>query len=190
MENVKKFYSTWTKWNWKRKGWSWSHSPLKLSFTNIRGLRLNFVECESLCITNMHDFAVYVDEGIPFPLDLSLENCGFLLMFSTSFTWLNVLRLFPLLINFSSLCTVFDSISSNIDEVHSINPSGNVFVFGDFNVHHKDWLAFLVELIDQVNSAMIFLSQMTLLRWLTFLLDPWLWLSQSCCFRFISFIWC
>ena len=42
----------------------------------------------------------------------------------------------------SSLCTVFDSISSNIDEVLSINPSANVFVFGDFNVHHKDWLTF------------------------------------------------
>ena len=32
---------------------------------------------------------------------------------------------------------VFDSISSNI-EVLSINPSANVFVFGDLNVHHKD----------------------------------------------------
>ena len=41
-----------------------------------------------------------------------------------------------------SLCTVFDSISSNIDEVLSINPSANVFVFGDFNVHHKDWLTY------------------------------------------------
>ena len=29
---------------------------------------------------------------------------------------------------------------SNIDEVLSINPSANVFVFGFFNVHHKDWL--------------------------------------------------
>ena len=42
----------------------------------------------------------------------------------------------------SSLCTVFDSISSNIDEVLLINPSANVFVFGDFNVHHKDWLTY------------------------------------------------
>ena len=42
----------------------------------------------------------------------------------------------------SSLCTVFDSISSNIDEVLSINPSANVFVFGDFNVHRKDWLTY------------------------------------------------
>ena len=43
---------------------------------------------------------------------------------------------------FSALCTVFDSLSSNIDEVDSINPSANVFVFGDFKVHHKDWLTY------------------------------------------------
>ena len=37
---------------------------------------------------------------------------------------------------------VFYSISSNIDEVLSINPSAIVFVFGDFNVHPKDWLTY------------------------------------------------
>ena len=41
-----------------------------------------------------------------------------------------------------SLCTILVSISSNIDEVLSINPSANVFVFGDFNVDHKNWLAY------------------------------------------------
>ena len=35
---------------------------------------------------------------------------------------------------------VFDSISSNIDKVLLINPSANVFIFGDFKVHDKDWL--------------------------------------------------
>ena len=40
------------------------------------------------------------------------------------------------------MCTVFYSISSNIDEVLSINPSANVFVFGDFNVHHENWLTY------------------------------------------------
>ena len=35
--------------------------------------------------------------------------------------------------------TIFDSVSSDIDEVLSINPSAYVFVFGDFNTHHKDW---------------------------------------------------
>ena len=37
---------------------------------------------------------------------------------------------------------VLNSISSNIDEVFLINPSANVFVFGDFNVHQKDRLAY------------------------------------------------
>ena len=40
------------------------------------------------------------------------------------------------------LCTVFDSISSKIHEVLLMNPSANAFVFGDFNVHNKTWLAY------------------------------------------------
>ena len=59
--------------------------------------------------------------------------CRFLIIFSTGCTSLSVLLLFPL---------IFDSILSNIDEVLSINPSANVFVFGDFNIHHKDWLIY------------------------------------------------
>ena len=41
-----------------------------------------------------------------------------------------------------SFCTVFDSISSNIDEVFSINSSANMLLPGDFNIHHKDWLIY------------------------------------------------
>ena len=39
------------------------------------------------------------------------------------------------------MCTVFDSISSNIDEVLSINPSA-VFVFRGFKAYYKDWLTY------------------------------------------------
>ena len=42
----------------------------------------------------------------------------------------------------SSLCTVFYSIFSNIDEVLLINPSSNVFELGDFNVGDKDQLTY------------------------------------------------
>ena len=59
-------------------------------------------------------------------------------MFSTGFTSLSILLHFPL--PSLSLCT--DSTSSNIDKVLSINPSVNVFVFGDFHIHHKDWLTY------------------------------------------------
>ena len=149
-----------------------SRNSLNLSFTNIRGLRSNFVDCESflesnspdilaLCETNlddssdsgnfsvtgylplirkdssthMHGLAVYVKEGLPFARDLSLENSAdsylcfrFALLHSVSYFF------FLYRSPSSSLCTVFDSISSNIDEV--------MFVFGDFNVHHKDWLTY------------------------------------------------
>ena len=51
-----------------------------------------------------------------------------------------------------------------------INPSANLFVFGDFNVHQKDWLTYSGVTMDLVNPVTIFLSQMALLRWLTSLL--------------------
>ena len=93
-------------------------------------------------VTHMHGLAVYVKGGLYFERDFSLENCGFLLMFSSS-----VIHSVPYFFFFSrspslSLCTVFNCISSNIDEVLTINPSANVFVFGDFNGHHKAWLTY------------------------------------------------
>ena len=84
----------------------------------------------------MHGLAVYVKEGLPFARDLSLENfADSYLCFQTGFTSLSVLLLL-LSITFV-FCTVFDSISSDLEEVLSTNPSA-VFVFGDFNVHHKN----------------------------------------------------
>ena len=157
-----------------------SHNSLKLSFTNVRGLCSNFVECESflesnsseilaLCETNLddsidsgnlsvkgylplilkdsiahiHGFAVYVKEGLPFAHDLSLENsadsylCFWQALLHSVSCVFFLYRSPPLL-----LWTDFYPISSNIDEVLSINPSNNVFVFGTFNVHHKDWLTY------------------------------------------------
>ena len=91
----------------------------------------------------MHGLAVYVKEGLPFTRDLSLEDSAdsylcFRLALLHSLSYFFFLYRSPPL----SLCTVFDSISSNIDEVFSINPSVNVFVFGDFNVHHKHWITY------------------------------------------------
>ena len=93
--------------------------------------------------TQMHDLTVYLKEKPPFEEDLSLENSAdsFLcfrqaLLHSVSYFFF--LYWLPSL----SSCTVFDSISSNIDEVLLITPSANFFVFGDFNVHHKNWLIY------------------------------------------------
>ena len=50
------------------------------------------------------------------------------------------------------------------------NSSANVFVFRDLTSIIKTGLPILVELIDLANSVIIYLSQTTLLRWLTFLI--------------------
>ena len=91
--------------------------------------------------THMHDLAVYVKEGLPFARDLSLENSAdsclcFRLALLHSVSYFFFLYRSPS----SSLCTVFDSILSNTDEILSINPSANAFIFGDFNVHHMYWI--------------------------------------------------
>ena len=63
----------------------------------------------------------------------------------------------------------FDLISSNLNKVLSINPSANVFVFGDFNGHHKNWVTYSHETDRPGELCHNFLFQTTLLRWLTFL---------------------
>ena len=64
---------------------------------------------------------------------ISRKLCGFVRIFSTDFTSLNVLPFFLYQSPSLSLCTVFYSLSSDIDEVLSISPSANRSVFGDFN---------------------------------------------------------
>ena len=91
----------------------------------------------------MHGVAVYVKDGLPFTWELSLENSAdsylcFRLALLHSVSYFFFLYQSPS----SSLWTVFYSISSNIDSVLSINPSANVFVFGEFNIHHMDWLTY------------------------------------------------
>ena len=105
----------------------------------------------------MHCLTVYVKEGLLSARELFLENSAV----SYFFSLYQSLSL--------SFCRVFYSTLSNIDEVLSINPSANVFVFGNFNVHNKDWLTYSGG-TDLVNPVTISLSQITLIRWLTFLL--------------------
>ena len=91
----------------------------------------------------MHGLTVYAKEGLPFAWDLSFENSEdsylyFQLALLHSLSYFFILYQCPS----TSLCSVFDSISSDIDEVLSINPCANVFVVGDFSIHHKDLLTY------------------------------------------------
>ena len=89
-------------------------------------------------ITHMHSLPVYVREGLPFARDLSLENSEDSYLFFQLALLYSAFYFFFVYRSPSLLCMFFDSISSNIDEVLLINPSANVFVLGDFKVHHKD----------------------------------------------------
>ena len=130
--------------------------------------------------THMHGLAVYEKEGLPFAQDFSFENSTdsylcFLLVLLHSVSYFFSLYQSPSLsyAQFSILFYLWMCLSS--DTSTSIIRTG--------------W-PILMELIDLVNSAIIYLSLMTLCRWLTFLLGSHIRISQSCFFGFIYFFWC
>ena len=93
--------------------------------------------------THIHGLVVYVKEGRPFARDISLEKSAGSYLCSRLALCHSMSCFFFLYQSPSlSLYAVFDAVSSYIDEVFSINPSVNVFVFGDFNIHCKDWLTY------------------------------------------------
>ena len=93
--------------------------------------------------THVDGLAVYVKEGLPFARDLSLENpADSYLCFRLALLHSLSYFFFPHRSPSSSLCTIFDSTSSNLDEVLWLNPSANVFIFGDFSIPHKDWFTY------------------------------------------------
>ena len=133
------FCSMWDKLWWL--DWFWQYFCEELYSFNLKRFNYSYAWSCSL-----------YERGLPFAQDLFIKNCRFLLMFSTGFTPLIVLLLFPQFIFFlfnsvpqflnppsSSTCTIFHSISSNMDEVLFINPSANVFVLGGF--HSSPWFS-------------------------------------------------
>ena len=103
--------------------WFWQFVCERVFLFNPKGFCHSCAWCCSLC-----------EARTSFCMGLiSRKLYRFLLMFLTDFFFLYWSP-------FSSLYRVFLAISSNIDEVLSIKISANVFVFGEFNVYHKDWL--------------------------------------------------
>ena len=158
-----------------------SPKPLKIAYTNVRGIRSNWNQVEAfahrstpdifaLCETNlnplvsdsdvslvkygylpvekyrkdssinMHGLIIYVRDNLPITRDESLECPGSMclrlsLLHSTSYLFF--LYRSPK----SQDCSVVNSVSTAIDTALTRQPSANIFVFGDFNVHHEEWLA-------------------------------------------------
>ena len=105
-----------------------SHNSLRLSFTNIWGLHSNFVECESFLESNSLDILALWETN----LDGTIVSGNFSvsvylpLIQKDSTTHMHghsVSYFFSSVGHLLSLCTVFDAISSNINEVLSTNLS-------------------------------------------------------------------
>ena len=118
----------------------------------------------------MHDLAVYVKEGLPFARDLSLENSAdsyfcFWLALLHSVYYLSINDLLCLYVRFLILFHLTQmgfSRSTHLLMCLSLETLATT---------RRTGLSILVELIDLVNFVIIFLSQTTLLRCLTFLLE-------------------
>ena len=84
----------------------------------------------------------FVKERLPFSWDLSLEKSAD--SYAFVFRWLYLTQCLTSFFSINHLCLYVqfqNTISSiNIDKVLLINPFANKFVFGYFNVHHKDWM--------------------------------------------------
>ena len=145
------------------------HNSLKLTFTNILGLRSYFVECESFLESNSPNILTQCETNFDDSIDsgnfsvrgyLPLIQKDSIVCMVLQFMWKKnflfhraylqkTLRIVTYVFDclyFTHCLTSFSSIMDsflfhyNIDEVLLINPSADVFVFGDSNIHHKDWL--------------------------------------------------
>ena len=117
----------------------------------------------------------------------------FFFVFFTGFTSFSVLLIFPLLMTIFVFVHGFDAISSNIDQILSVNPSANVFVFSNFKVHHKNWLTYSAGTDRSGELCYDFPILNFLFRWLTFqlgslrdshspaLLDFFLFIDSTIC---------
>ena len=99
-------------------------------------------------LTNMYGLVVYVKDRLPVCMGLICRKLwGFFFKFLINFTSISVLPLFLYQSSFSSLCKVFYAISCNTDKVLSINPSADVFVFGDSAILHMGRLTYSGETV-------------------------------------------
>ena len=94
-------------------------------------------------VNHMHGLGLFIHENLPIAREFDLEDSKesfmcFRLSLLRSTSYLYFLYRSPS----SQDCSVIQSISESIDKALSIRQSANIFVFGDFNIHHENWLKF------------------------------------------------
>ena len=128
---------------------------IKLSWHSC-SVHLHLIRKES--VTHMHGLAVYLKQGLSFERDLYSENSV------GSYTYFRLALLHSVSYPFFLYQSPSSSLCIDQRSTHLLM----CLPFGGFNVHHKDWLTFSGG-ADR-SGVIILLSQLTLLRWLTFLL--------------------
>ena len=93
--------------------------------------------------THMHGLGVYVRDNLPLARICTLEDPNesfmcFRLSLLHSTSYLFFLYRSPS----SQSCSVIDAVSRRIDDALSLHPNADILVFGDFNVHHQEWLVY------------------------------------------------
>ena len=120
---------------WDKLGWpnlSWKFFCERLPSFNMKKLYYSYA-CSCSLFERRTSFWRWL---------ISRKLCGVVLMFLSSLLYsMSYFRFFYWSLSLF-FCKVFDSLSSNIDEIPPINLSANVFVFVDFNFHHKDRLTY------------------------------------------------
>ena len=117
--------------------------------------------------THMHGHTVHVKEGVPLAWDLQINSTDSYLSFLLTLLH-SVLLLFLLSITFFVLCTFFYSLLSNVDEVLLINHLLMCLYLETLTSIIQTGLSILVELMDLVNSVIIFFISSNLTQMVNF----------------------
>ena len=89
---------------------------------------------------NMHCLGVYIKDGLPCARDTSHEDLNSPFMCFRMALLHSTTYLFFLYRPQNEGSSVLNSIAEQIDNILTHHPSANICVFGDFNVHHVQWL--------------------------------------------------
>ena len=89
---------------------------------------------------HLHGLGVYIKDGLPCARDISHEELNSPYMCFRMALLHSTTYIFFLYRPQTEGSSVFTSIANQIDDILINHPSANINVFGDFNVHHVQWL--------------------------------------------------
>ena len=116
------------------------HSSIPSNHFNMPGY---LPLCRKDSDRHMHGLGVYICNTLPLTRETKLESDDQAFMCFRLNMQHNISYLYFLYRSPSTQdCTLINKVSDSIDIALSLDTSAQVHVFGDFNVHHNNWLGF------------------------------------------------